>query len=388
MRTRPFFSLPFISPWLVAALLAVPWLAPPPAHAADAPSVSVLSLESSVGEQAEADEVTGVLLELLAVADSVRLVDRTDVTMGDLALIYGCELDNLECMQSVAADFATEQLLYGKVEPFGSDLTVKLNVYDSARQVVRPVYSRRIPRAELRDVLRSDIGDLLFGTLWELPGYLTLTTAGAVPGADVSIDARPYGQAPLTRVRVDAGEHVVHVRARGYEPWQQRVVVEGGVALELSAELVPLGGAVAAVATPTPVEPPKPEPPPQMPPATADDALDAPTVYHAPEAAWAALGVGGAALIAATVTGVLALEAESDYQNELRQRQSADLREQGESLAVATNALIGVGLGSLAISAALFAFLGEWQPVAGADLALGAAPRSEGGASLELRFGF
>lgn len=357
------------------------------AHADERPTISVLRLDAaSASEQEHADEVSAALFELLAGSERLYAIDRRDVTMGDLALIYGCEVDNVECMRQVADDFATVQLLYGKVESFGEDVTVKLSLYDAASEVVRPVYSRRIPRAELQKLLRSDIADLLFGALWELPGYLNLTLATSASGAEVSIDGRTYGTAPLARARVDAGERTVEVLASGYEPWREKVRFDSGATVTLSVTLARPGEGRPVVLHQAPepdtgrVDPVRP-PPQELPPPGE-------TIYRAPASAWIALGLGGASLIAASVTGGLALEAEDDYQNELRERQSAEIRDRGEALSLATNVLLGVGLSGLAVSAVLFVTLGEWQPVDGTDLALSAAPRSDGGASIELRIGF
>jgi hypothetical protein len=74
----------------------------------------------------------------------------------------------------------------------------------------------------------------------------TLLIAGAVSGAQVSVDGRPRGNTPAI-VEIEPGQHLVEVRAEGYEPFSQTVTVAPGARVTLDPTLVeesPPGGSL------------------------------------------------------------------------------------------------------------------------------------------------
>jgi hypothetical protein len=126
-------------------------------------------------------------------------------------------------------------------------------------------------------------------------GKLTLSRKGLPDGARVR-----DGDAPVTQFetpqRVDPGTHTVTVEFEGHEAWTREVVVPEGGSVEVALEV---GKKKAVNAPPSReprlVEPPKTGPSPLRP-------IGIVTV-----------GVGGAALIAGSVIGILALGSSSTY---------------------------------------------------------------------------
>lgn len=79
-----------------------------------------------------------------------------------------------------------------------------------------------------------------------------LVVEPSVPNARVSLDARPVGGGRVDE-RVAPGEHVVEVRATGYETWRRTVRVNERVTLRVDAALTPVGGASRAWVVPVAV---------------------------------------------------------------------------------------------------------------------------------------
>ena len=60
-------------------------------------------------------------------------------------------------------------------------------------------------------------------------------------GAEITIDGRERGQAPLGAVRVNGGSHVVRAYKEGSQPFEKRVEVAGRQSVVVDAKLEPLG---------------------------------------------------------------------------------------------------------------------------------------------------
>lgn len=76
----------------------------------------------------------------------------------------------------------------------------------------------------------------------------TLVIEVDAPGASISVDGSVVAQTPLTEpIRVTVGEHVIGVRAGGYEPQQRRISVAGGVTETVRFTLSETGAARATI---------------------------------------------------------------------------------------------------------------------------------------------
>jgi hypothetical protein len=67
-----------------------------------------------------------------------------------------------------------------------------------------------------------------------------LTIRVSVPGATVELDQEVVGRSPLPTQVVDAGEHRLRVTSRGFQPYEQPVVLAGGDVSTLPVTLVPM----------------------------------------------------------------------------------------------------------------------------------------------------
>lgn len=70
-------------------------------------------------------------------------------------------------------------------------------------------------------------------------GFIAVVTT--VEGGTIHIDGEPAGTTPLQTTPLAAGVHTVRVEAEGYEPFEERVVVEPDRETVVRATLLPLG---------------------------------------------------------------------------------------------------------------------------------------------------
>ncbi len=163
-------------------------------------------------------------------------------------------------------------------------------------------------------------------------------------GALVQLDGESLGAAPLDRVQVKPGDHIVEVRADGYLPETDRFTV---VADEDRIVTVAL----------------RPVPPPEVPVPVVTVAPRSP--YHPWQ--WVALGLGGALIVAG---GTVYALAQGDYdkadsgrkKHTMDYAEGSDLYDAGNTKRLAGGALLGAGGAVLAGAAVLLALDLTWKP--------------------------
>lgn len=94
---------------------------------------------------------------------------------------------------------------------------------------------------------RSDLDEL---APLNLPTTLSVEIPGNVEGAQVSVDGKPWGQAPIARHAVTPGAHQVSVTRPGFAPFSKRVVVRMGDRARVSAELQAVSGVLTVRSEP------------------------------------------------------------------------------------------------------------------------------------------
>ncbi len=71
--------------------------------------------------------------------------------------------------------------------------------------------------------------------LEEIPRGGGIQVTSSVPGAEVLLDGRSIGRAPLTERDIEPGDHTLLVRAPGHHDWERQVTIEEGVVLRIEA---------------------------------------------------------------------------------------------------------------------------------------------------------
>lgn len=168
-----------------------------------------------------------------------------------------------------------------------------------------------------------------------------------VKGAELVIDGDVVSTLPLTHpLRLDVGEYRLEVRAEGYEPQVQVVLLPGGKAKVVEFVLVALEGTVAAVGseTPTPVDAPEAGRPRKKIPAA---------VF------WTGLALTVAGAAGAAVTGGLALARHSDYEKMAWTDSWSSAQSEGMKLQLVTNVLWGV-TGAFGVTTLILAFFTDF----------------------------
>ena len=145
------------------------------------------------------------------------------------------------------------------------------------------------------------------GMLKDRTAYLELTSSPE--GAEIIVDDRSLGETPLAApLLLDAGEHQVVLKKKGFQTATRRIVLAGAERLPLVVELVAEQEQVVIVQKPQPEPEPTKVPPPED---TRGRRMPQAAVY-----AW--IGTGALATAAVT-TGILGLDAKGRYDQEMSQ---------------------------------------------------------------------
>jgi hypothetical protein len=174
-------------------------------------------------------------------------------------------------------------------------------------------------------------------TLKNLAGFIgSLLIQVDVDGADVFVNDALVGKSPLEGpVRLNLGDYRISVTKEGFEDFVEDIELPGGETLEVDVKMTP-----AAAAPSDKPEQEKPKP-------TRADKSKKPMK---PAVFYAVVGLTGALLAATAVTGGLAVDTHSTFDDTPEQdwEKRLDLRDRGRKLNTATDVLIGLTSASAA----------------------------------------
>lgn len=199
------------------------------------------------------------------------------------------------------------------------------------------------------DVADADLRERAQARIKSLSARVAVLDLDVGPaGAEVSIDGEPRGKAPLAGpIYLAAGEHTITVTAKGYTPFEERLMLRPGKPVQREIALADVTMLVKA-----------PKPGQVGAPLTPADARPAPskTVVVVGTALTVAMAAG------ATVTGLLAMsrERELDDGGALARDQQLDIASSGRTLAVVAD---GLAIGAVLIGTyTLYRYLGVYRP--------------------------
>jgi tetratricopeptide (TPR) repeat protein len=186
-------------------------------------------------------------------------------------------------------------------------------------------------------------------------------------GATVTIDQGEQRRSPIMEaIKLEGGKHTIEVRLAGYRTLQRSVTVRGGTTLELNLALERESEAPEVLSvTPAPAPAPAPEPtataaapaaPATQAPLRDTDLSTEPPAQggDVPTSVWIAGGISAGLGVAALVTGVMALSADSDFESRADQlrlatnqrakvmiyEQASDAADDAQALALTTDILL------------------------------------------------
>ncbi len=182
--------------------------------------------------------------------------------LDEIKLVFGCFNEAPKCMARAGKSLQVEKLLWGRVEARGDGLRLRLMLLDVGRARIEKTAAEAVTRRDLARSCAAEAVSRLATTL------LATRRAGLairvnVPGARITVGPRFIGIAEASRQiksELPPGTHLVQVKAKGYQNWEQQVTIAAGQQRTLDVELKSLQPAVADMpGTPPEVAPPSEE---------------------------------------------------------------------------------------------------------------------------------
>lgn len=259
---------------------------------ADEVTISVLGLEPAAGTpDAVATAVTEALRQRVSATSGYRLVPGRDLV--EVKLVFSCPDEAPPCMTQAAQSIGATKLVFGGLQPVGTDAyLVTLKLLDADRGVVEGWSSEQITKDQATPATLRGPAQKWFAALTGQAAPGAIKIEGGVLGANVWLNgaqAGLLGADGLLLGAVPAGSHILVVSKSGYEKFERTVTVSAGATEKVTVELKPIEQPSEAGLEPPPVV--AAEAPPRF---VTPDTAPAATGPHQGDriAAWALLGAG------------------------------------------------------------------------------------------------
>lgn len=242
--------------WLVAGVASAVVSSSAPALAQPAPAEKVLVFPfAALGEdaRANADLLRRNLMNAIDVMAEVDVVDpaAAEKTLGR-SLVDARDAcgEDASCTAAIGKVAGARWIVKGGVLKGAGGFTLSIQLFDvNIAETVKGPETSTAPTDEKAVASMRAAAQWLFATT----GLLQVVSS--VRGADVFVDSRPVGKAPLPKtLSVQAGKHNVRVEMAGFEPFNDVVDVKPGATLTVRAELKPKARPLAVAPRPAPVK--------------------------------------------------------------------------------------------------------------------------------------
>jgi len=272
-------------------------------------SVAVMKLDvSGAAVEAQSDMVLDALRTEVTNSDRILDANGSDITYSEMQMLTGCDRDaNIACYEAACESLGSSQIIFGDMNDNGE---TKLVWYVSGKGIFREVTGTVTDKDSAEKLAqRMVVGE---------KGSLIVTSN--IPGADVFIDGKRVGMSAeyeqnAQPIELLAGNYIVSVRKEGYEKEDaQKVTIVGGEQTKLNIDLVV--------------------------------AIDTGKMQRTMKiAGWTTLGVGAAGLVAGGVLGLLTKMDNDAMNQDILDAKTIDsgVNDKGETMAMTTNILLGVG---------------------------------------------
>ena len=243
-----------LSTWLVAGVASAMVSLSAPALAQPAPAEKVLVFPfAALGEdaRANADMLRRNLMNAIDLMAEVDVVDpsATEKTIGR-SLVDARDScgEDATCTAAIGKVAGVRWIVKGGVRKDAEGFMLSIQLFDvNIAETVKGPQTSRAPTEERAVESMRSAAQWLFATT----GFLQIVSS--VGGAEVFVDSRPVGKAPLARpLSVQVGKHNVRVEMAGFEPFSETVDVKPGAMRTVRAELAPKTRPVAAPPRPAP----------------------------------------------------------------------------------------------------------------------------------------
>ena len=195
--------------------------------------VAVFELEGDDIEEELLETLTAVLRQEALQHGKYSLVTPTALQRNDVALIVGCDAEDVECLRQMADYVDGRVLIFGEVRQEGGDLLIFVDILDAEVGQAPVRVERRIASAGDPVVaFQREVSDL-FRTLDSLGETHLVIRA---PGDDIPIRLRDVviGHGEVERRGLPPGEYEVALGKRGSSIWEGSVELVPGQIIEVS----------------------------------------------------------------------------------------------------------------------------------------------------------
>ncbi len=317
-------------------------------------------------------ELQSTALAATSQQSKLKWMPPPQVSLEETRMLLGCQQWDASCVAQIGETLGAARVLYVALASSGQGVG-KMQLLDV--QVAKPgkakPQSMSLPDLEATGMAlaKAHIRGTILGRV-----PTTLAVRSVPAGAQVTLDGKAVGAAPLARIEgFEPGPHTIYLTLDGYAPIEKQVVVHKGQALLIQVELVKAAAvvAVAPVAAPDPEPQPMavPEPTPEVEPEPAPVVADAaPYPHWDSPVAWVGVGLGvaalagGGALYGAHISGAQPLlDAEQEYKDQgyvssMTQVQFVEQTQTVEALYFASVVTAAVG-GLLAVTGGTLLFV-------------------------------
>lgn len=190
--------------------------------------------------------------------EEVTLVDQKDATKADAVLTgeflelstgsraarfwVGFGAGTAKCDVRIRAYRNDERtpifdLEHGRVSPFSMSGDANIGDIDAVTADISDELLRRHAACDPSRVVPAGSGPPRARTTPSPADGAKVNIGSSVENAEVFIDGRFVGNAPLPDFRLLAGLHTIEVRAQGYMPWKREISIEDGANTRVAAQL-------------------------------------------------------------------------------------------------------------------------------------------------------
>lgn len=224
--------------WITLFLVSTPAVAQTsPPRLGDEPrtSAAIFNLNADPAHRELAATLVTTVVETLKASPRYAGVAHVSMEVTEVSLLLNCSNESRACLRSIAGEVGARLLVFGELRSQKNELQLQLTVFDAGRGEVLSQFSKTVPMSTERPFTDDVIAFL--GA--EHTAESRVQVGSSVVGAEVAIDGRVVGVAPMERKGLAPGPHTVRVRHPDYDDWETTFDVQPGGSYELWAQLAP-----------------------------------------------------------------------------------------------------------------------------------------------------
>lgn len=221
--------------WL-SAVFALGVMATGVAAAGEPVDVAVFELTGQDIDDDLLQTLSGVLRQEALQHDAYSLANPATIQRDEIALVVGCDPDEVECLRQMGEFVDGQVLIFGDVQTRGQGLEIAVEIFDivNSEEVVRVergVVDANDPVVAFRREVEAIFRDL------ESIGDTHLVVEAPRAEMTIYLDGSPMGRGRFERQGMEAGTYRVSVGESGSQVWEGDVELEPGQVVEIRPEV-------------------------------------------------------------------------------------------------------------------------------------------------------